>query len=81
MLKIHKHKRLFLCIMSLKIITLTIPEERTLPDIFSSFSPEENYIMLKIGSQCLEEGRKSVIEFSQKEIYQKIKDESKEEIE
>jgi hypothetical protein len=66
--------------MSLKIITLTIPEERTLTDIISSFSPEENYIMLKIGSQCLEEGRKSVIEFSQKEIYQKIKDESKEEI-
>jgi hypothetical protein len=67
--------------MSLKIITITIPEERTLPDIISSFSPEENFIMLKIGSQCLEEGRKSVMEFSQKEIYQKIKDESKEEIE
>lgn len=67
--------------MSLKIITITIPEERRLPDIISSFSPEENFIMLKIGSQCLEEGRKSVMEFSQKEIYQKIKDESKEEIE
>lgn len=67
--------------MSLKIINLTIPEERTLPDIISSFSPEENFIMLKIGSQCLEEGRKSVIGFSQKEIYQKIKDENKEEIE
>jgi hypothetical protein len=66
--------------MSLKIINITIPEERSLPDIISTFSPEENYIMLKIGSQCLEEGRKSVIGFSQKEIYQKIRDENKEEI-
>jgi hypothetical protein len=67
--------------MSLKIINLTIPEERILPDIMASFSPEENFIVLKIGSQCLEEGRKSVIGFSQKEIYQKIKDKNKEEIE
>jgi acetolactate synthase small subunit len=66
--------------MSLKIISITIPEERNIPDIISTFSPEENYIMLKIGSQCLEEGRKSVIGFSQKEIYQKIKDENKDEI-
>ena len=66
--------------MSLKIINITIPEEKALPDIFATFSPEENYIMLKIGSQCLEEGRKSAIGFSQKEIYQKIKDENKEEI-
>ena len=36
--------------------------------------------MLKIGSQCLEEGRKSAIGFSQKEIYQKIKDENRREI-
>ena len=67
--------------MSLKIINITIPEERNVPDIMSTFSPEENYIMLKIGCQCLEEGRKSVIGFSQKEIYQKIRDETKEDIE
>jgi hypothetical protein len=66
--------------MSLKTIQITIPEERNIPDILSTFSPEENYIMLKIGCQCLEEGRKSVIGFSQKEIYQKIRDETKDEI-
>jgi hypothetical protein len=66
--------------MSLKTIQITIPEERNIPDILTSFSPEENYIMLKIGCQCLEEGRKSVIGFSQKEIYQKIRDETKDEI-
>ena len=67
--------------MPLKIINITLPEERNLPDIMSTFSPEENYIMLKIGCQCLEEGRKSVIGFSQKEIYQKIRNETKEDIE
>ena len=65
--------------MSLKIIKITIPQESIL-DI-NDFSPEENYQMLKIGSSCLLEGRKVIAGLSQKEIYQKIKDESKEEIE
>ena len=65
--------------MSLKIINITIPEERIIQNI-DSFSPEENYLMLKIGSSCLLEGRKVVAGLTQKEIYQKIKDESKGEI-
>jgi hypothetical protein len=64
--------------MSLKVIHITIPEESILDII--DFSPEENYLMLKIGSNCLLEGRKVVAGLSQKQIYQKIKDESKEEI-
>jgi len=64
--------------MSLKQINLTIPGDRTL-DI-ADFSPEENFLMLKIGSSCLIEGRKVVSNLTQKEIYQKIKDESKEEV-
>ena len=67
--------------MALKVINITIPNDKILPDILYSFSPEENYKMLKIGSDCLIEGRKSAIEFSQKEIYGKIKNETKEEIE
>lgn len=67
--------------MSLKIINITIPEDRSLPDIISTFSPEENYRMLKIGCESLIEGRKTALEISQKEIYRKIKDESKDEIE
>jgi hypothetical protein len=65
--------------MSFKIIKLTIPQESLL-DI-NDFSPEENLLMLKIGSSCLLEGRKVVAGLSQKEIYEKIKDESKVEIE
>jgi hypothetical protein len=64
--------------MSLKIITLTIPQESILN--IENFSPEENYQMLKIGSSCLLEGRKIVAGLTQKEIYEKIKNESKEEI-
>jgi len=64
--------------MALKIIQLTIPEEKTI-DI-SSFSPDENYLILKIGISCLLEGRKVVSGLTQKEIYQKIKNEYKEEI-
>jgi len=65
--------------MSLKIIHITLPEDATIKDI-SSFSPEENFLMLKIGSSCILEGRKAVAGLTQKEIYEKIKDESKDEV-
>jgi hypothetical protein len=46
----------------------------------STFTPEENLFMLKIGSNCLNEGRNAVAGLTQKEIYDKIKDETKGEI-
>ena len=67
--------------MSLRIINITIPADEVVPDIISTFTPEENLLMLKIGSNCLKEGRQAVAALTQKEIYNKIKDESKEEIE
>jgi hypothetical protein len=67
--------------MSLRIINITIPADEVVPDIISTFTPEENILMLKIGSNCLKEGRQAVAGLTQKEIYNKIKDESKEEIE
>jgi len=67
--------------MSLLIINITIPADDAVPDIISTFTPEENLLMLKIGSNCLKEGRQAVAGLTQKEIYNKIKDESKEEIE
>ena len=66
--------------MSLNIINITIPNDKILPEEIYSFSPEENYKMLKIGSECLIEGRKTALEISQKEIYEKVKDEYKEDI-
>ena len=64
-----------------KILSITIPDNEIVPEILSTFSPEENFLMLKIGSECLKEGRNAAIGLSQKEIYQKIKDETKEEVE
>lgn len=66
--------------MACKIINLSIPEDRTIPEEIHSFSPEENYQMIKIGSECLLEGRKVIANLSQREIYEKIKEESKDEI-
>jgi len=66
--------------MSLRTINITIPGDEVLPDIISTFTPEENLLMLKIGSNCLKEGRNAVAGLTQKEIYNKIKDETKGEI-
>ena len=66
--------------MSLRIINITIPANDVLPDIMSTFTPEENLFMLKIGTNCLNEGRNAVAGLTQKEIYNKIKDETKGEI-
>ena len=63
-----------------KTFVITIPDNENVPEIINSFSPEENFIMLKIGSDCLREGRKVVSSLTQKEIYNKIKEESKEDV-
>ena len=66
--------------MSVKMINIAIPDDEKLPDIIHTFSPKENFMMLKIGSICLNEGRNYVANLSQEEIYKKIKEESKSEI-
>jgi hypothetical protein len=66
--------------MSLRTINITIPAAELVPDIISTFTPEENMLMLKIGSNCLKEGRQAVAGLTQKELYNKIKDETKDEI-
>ena len=66
-------------ITMLKTLQITVPAEKVLPDL-SSFSPEENYVMLKIGCDCLLEGRKVVAGLTQTEIYEKIQSETKEDI-
>jgi len=65
--------------MSLKTLQITIPYDKYINEI-NTFSPDENFLMLKIGSECLLEGRKVVASLTQKEIYEKIKNEFKEEV-
>ena len=63
--------------MLAKVIKISIPVNEELPEIVNCFSPEENLIMLKIGSECLKEARIAVAGLSQKEIYTKIQDETR----
>ena len=63
-----------------KIINVLVKDDCHVPEVIATFSPEENYMMLKIGSDCLLEGRKVVAGLTQQEIYKKIKEESKEQI-
>jgi hypothetical protein len=65
---------------SLKVVQITIPHDRNVPDIISTFSPDENYLMLKIGSDTLSEGRKVVTNLTSDEVYKKIENDFKKEI-
>lgn len=64
--------------MVLKKLELLIPEEAVLS--IDSFTPEQNYIMLKIGSGYLLEGQNAGAGLTHKEICQNIGDKSWEEI-
>ena len=59
--------------MSIKIINITVPCDVIIPEILSSFSPEENYKMLKIGSETLSEGRKAVANLTTDDIFKKVR--------
>ena len=67
--------------MLTKIVQIIIPEDKIVPDIISTFSLEENYLMLKIGCDTLMEGRKVVTNLTNNEVYKKIENEFKKEIE
>ena len=67
--------------MSIKIINITVPGDAIIPDVLSTFSPEENYMMLKIGSETLNEGRKVVANLTSDEIFKKVSNDFNKEIE
>lgn len=60
--------------MSYKLLNITIPNDKHIPELMD-FTPEENYEILRIGVNCLLEGRKAVVGLTQKEINDKIKGE------
>jgi hypothetical protein len=64
--------------MALKKIELLVPDEAVLS--IDSFTPEQNYIMLKIGSGYLLEGQNAGAGLTHKEICQNIGDKSWEKI-
>jgi len=67
--------------MSIKIINITVPGDADIPNELSCFSPEENYMMLKIGYDTLIEGRKVVANLTNDEIFKKVRNDFEKEIE
>lgn len=67
--------------MSVKVIQITIPSDKELPDLLSSLTPEENYWMIKIGCESLREGRRITSSLTSEELYKKIEQDFKQEIE
>ena len=66
--------------MATKIINITVPISWTAPEIMYTLSAEENAFILNTGSEMINEARSLVAGLSQKEIYNKIREESKTEI-
>ena len=60
--------------MSYKLLNITIPTDKYIPEL-EDFTPEENYEILRIGVNCILEGRKAVVGLTQQEINNKIKNE------
>lgn len=65
--------------MTYHTLHIIVPENQ-LPLTLNKFTPEENYLMLKIGSECIIESRKQIIGLTQEEITNKIREENKDHI-
>lgn len=55
------------------ILQISIPNNKIVPSIISTFTPDENYSMIQIGSNAISEARKSVITLTNKKISEEYK--------
>lgn len=62
------------------MINITVPINWKAPEIMNTLNAEENAFILNAGSEMIKEARNLVAGLSQKEIYNKIREESKSEI-
>ena len=60
-----------------KTVIITIPDDGELPKIVSSFTPEKVLLALNIGCRCIEESEQSLLGLTQESIYNKIKEETR----
>jgi hypothetical protein len=67
--------------MSVKLLQIPIPNDKITPDILNIFTPEENFLMIKIGSDTLKEARKVITNLTNDDLYKKIENDFKKEIE
>jgi hypothetical protein len=66
--------------MTTKMINITVPLSWTAPEIMNTLNAEENAFILNTGCEMIKEARSLVVGLSQNEIYNKIREESKSEI-
>lgn len=66
--------------MTTKMINIAVPLSWTAPEIMNTLNAEENAFILNTGSEMIKEARSLVVGLSQTEIYNKIREESKSEI-
>lgn len=64
-----------------KTVIITIPDDTDLPKIVSTFSPEKLLLALNIGCKCIEESEQSLLGLTQETIYNKIKEETRVQLE
>jgi len=62
------------------MINITVPLSWTAPEIMNTLNAEENVFILNTGCEMIKEARSLVVGLSQNEIYNKIREESKSEI-
>jgi hypothetical protein len=66
--------------MTTKMINIAVPLSWTAPEIMNTLNAEENAFILNTGCEMIKEARSLVAGLSQNEIYNKIREESKSEI-
>ena len=66
--------------MTTKIIKIVVPLSWDVPEELNILSPEENAFILDVGCETIKDARALVAGLSQEEIYNKIREESKGEI-
>lgn len=67
--------------MEYKKITIDVPNTWEIPEILMTLSGEENAFILEMGVKTIKEARNYLNSLSQNEIYEKVREETKEELE
>jgi len=67
--------------MTTKVINIVVPVDWDVPEELNMLCPEESAFILDVGCETIKDARNLVAGLSQKEIYNKIREESKVEIE
>jgi hypothetical protein len=63
-----------------KSVTIQIPYNKNLPEIFGSYTPEKVLLAIEVGCKCILDAEQSMIELTEEMIYNKVKEETAEEI-